>query len=356
MCGCASANLLLADGWNVKLFEKEDYLGAGCRTFLYGGHPYTIGPRPLYTPYEKAVSYLRKFVKMHEIELYLNTYVERDNQFYFFPPFIDDILKMPDSKKINEELKNRPLIHEGMNFEEYYIASIGETLYNKFINNYSKKMWNAQSNTELTDFSWSLKGLPLKEGTPRIRADLIMEHPSDVSGYNNFFDCATEGAEVYLNTMITEFDLEKKAVKVNDEWIKGDILVSTASVDLLMRYRYGELRYIGREFMKLVLPAEHIIPDPILYLHYANDEKFTRIVEYKKLYHYESPTTLLGIEFPSLKNKMYPYPIKEERERAEKYLNDLPKNVFSMGRFGKYKYDNIGDVIMEAYEMMDTLK
>ncbi len=356
MCGCTCAHLLKKAGWKVRIFEKDNVLGGGCRTFFCGGHPYTKGPRPLYTPYEKAVSYLAEFVHMEDIDLYLLTYVEGDHQFYSFPVHEDDIPMMHDADQIYLELSEAPPIDDKMNFAQYYVASIGETLYNKFINQYSKKMWDVESNNELTDFSWSLKGMALKRGTRRVRPDLLMAHPTEMTGYNNFFKEATKEVEVNFNTDITEFDVENQSIKIGEEWIKGDILVSTTSVDMLMNYSYGELRYIGRDFYELVLPCEHIVPDPISYLHYGGKEKFTRIVEYKKLYRYQSPTTLLGIEVPSHNNKLYPYPIKSEREKAQQYLDNLPENVFSMGRLGQYKYDNIGDVIMEAYDLIEKVE
>ena len=71
-------------------------------------------------------------------------------------------------------------------------------------------------------------------------------------------------------------------------------------------------------------------------------------MEYKKLTGYKSPSTLLGIEIPSIKNKLYPYPIKKEQERAARYRQEMPDNVLSIGRMGNYLYLDIGQVIEEA--------
>lgn len=356
VCGATAAYLLAKEGWQVKLFEKNDYLGGGIRTFFNGGHPYTIGPRPLYTPYEKVYKYLNEFIPVKPFKLFLNTYVERDGQFYSFPIHQDDIEQMPDKETIKKELATQAPITPEMNFEEYYTASVGKSLYDKFINEYSKKMWGVKSNTELTDFAWSLKGMALKTGSKQVRDDLIHAHPVNKDGYNQYFERIKGRFECNLNCTIEAYDVEKKAIKVQGEWQSGDILVSTTSIDLLMNYCYGELKYIGREMMTLVLPVEQVVPDPVMYLHYPNEEIFTRVVEYKKLYRYKSPHTLLGIEIPSFKNKMYPYPIKAEREKAQKYLDHLPAGVYSMGRMGRYVYDNIGEVIMQAFELVEKVK
>ena len=100
---------------------------------------------------------------------------------------------------------------------------------------------------------------------------------------------------------------------------------------MLFDFQYGELPYMGRDFMKLILPIERVTPEPYYFIHYANDEPFTRVFEYKLLTRHKSKNTLLGIEFPSKKNKLYPYPIKSEIARAKKYLDLLPDDVFSIG-------------------------
>ena len=48
--GCSAAHLLtLQGGWDITLVEAAPFLGGGCRTMWYGGHPYTFGPRHFLT-------------------------------------------------------------------------------------------------------------------------------------------------------------------------------------------------------------------------------------------------------------------------------------------------------------------
>mgnify|MGYP005997443313 FL=1 len=62
--GCASAEMLSKlKGANVKIVEKSNFLGAGVRTFTYGGHPYTFGPRHFLTTKKETYNYLKKFNK-----------------------------------------------------------------------------------------------------------------------------------------------------------------------------------------------------------------------------------------------------------------------------------------------------
>ncbi|MET0652812.1 MAG: FAD/NAD(P)-binding protein, partial [Hyphomicrobiaceae bacterium] len=104
--GCASVHqLLLMDTWDVTLVEAAPFLGAGVRTFWYGGHPYTFGPRHFLTQNREVYDYLDKYCPLRRcLDHEFLTYVERDNEFYNFPIHRDDIARMPDRDKVNAEL------------------------------------------------------------------------------------------------------------------------------------------------------------------------------------------------------------------------------------------------------------
>ena len=54
MAGCASAEMLSEiENLEITLVEQNNFLGAGVRTFNYGGHPYTFGPRHFLTKKKK---------------------------------------------------------------------------------------------------------------------------------------------------------------------------------------------------------------------------------------------------------------------------------------------------------------
>ena len=87
------------------------------------------------------------------------TYIESDNEFYNYPLHYDDVKKMPDKKKILNELNQKKNIKlkNSKNIEEYWIASVGKTLYKKFIESYNKKMWMVDDNRVIDTFNWSPK-------------------------------------------------------------------------------------------------------------------------------------------------------------------------------------------------------
>lgn len=352
--GCTVAMLLRQKGWSVTIIEKENFIGGGCRTFFYGRHPFTYGPRHFISPHKEALDFLSKFVPMRQIKKINYTFIESDQTFYTYPIHEEDIKLMPDSEKIQEELLSRHQETRANNFEEFWVNRVGLTLYDKYIKEYNKKAWLLNSNTEMDfGFEATVKLKPLQNGQRYEFQGWYNCYPVPHDGYNRYFDIALEGCEVMLNAKITGFDLAQCSVYFDGQKLKGDIIVSSISPDTLLDYRFGELRYVGREFHYLILPIEFAFPPDVYFIYYPNrTEAHTRAVEYKKFTLHKSPYTLIGLEFPSFKNKLYPTMIKSEVEKAARYIAALPDKVFSLGRMGIYRYIDIDDVILQALDFV----
>lgn len=357
--GCASAHQLrLLGGWDITLVEAASFLGAGVRTFWYGGHPYTFGPRHFLTQNEKVYQYLNAIVPLRSCKEHeFITYVERDNRFYNYPIHVDDIKQMPDKEQVKKEMAAVTGVANAKNLEDYWIGSVGRTLYEKFIEKYNYKMWMVNDNRKIDTFGWSAKGVTVKTG-PRAAWDTaISAYPYAPDGYNRYFDFATEGVKVLLNTTIEHYDIPNKTVMLKGEKRRFDLIVSTISPDLLFGQCYGELGFIGRDFHKIVFPTEHVFPENVYFLYYANDEQFTRLVEYKKFTKHQSHTSLVGMEIPSFNGRHYPLPYKSELRKADKYFAEMPGGVFSLGRAGSYRYSlDVDDCIDQAMEMARQVK
>ena len=363
--GCAAAHQLeMLGGWDVTLVESAPFLGAGVRTQWFGGHPYTFGPRHFLTPYEETFTYLNAIVPIRRCpEHEFLTYVERDNAFYAFPINMTDVRTMPDYKEIQAEMDEKKReefrgAKEAKNIEDYWIGSVGQRLYDKFIDEYSKKMWLIDDNKKIDTFGWSPKGVALKDGPRAAWDSAISGYPYAPDGYDYYFGFATQAAKVLLSTTITNFDIPNKTVTFNGEKKSYDIIINTIAPDTIFDECYGALPFLGREFHKIVFPTESVLPENVYFLYYANDEKFTRLVEYKKFTHHVSPTTLIGMEIPTFGNgKHYPMPYQSEQIRAERYFADMPEGVFSIGRAGSYLYGiDIDDCIRQTMLMAETLR
>lgn len=359
--GCCPAQLLSEKGWDVTLVEKGSFIGGGCKTLYYGGHPYTFGPRHFLTKKEELFNFLNKYTPMKRIPDHeFLTYVEQDESFYNYPINVADIDKMPDKEKINKELETRKGVEDAQNLEEFWIRSVGKTLYDKFVNDYSKKMWQVESNSEIDDFSWSPKGVTIKKDARAAWTEAISAFPYAPNGYDDYFKIATQNTKVHLNTLIDCYDLENSRIKIGEEWHKYDVLVSSVSPEIIMNNAFGPLRWIGRDFMKIVLPVKEVFPKNVYFLYYANKEPFTRIVEYKKFFlnDKDSTTTLIGLEIPSLNGgKLYPMPTSKDKALAKKYFDAMPSNVFSIGRAGSYDYRiDIDDCIEQSLDFIKKVE
>ena len=352
--GCASAEMLSKlKGANVKIVEKSNFLGAGVRTFTYGGHPFTFGPRHFLTTKKETYNYLRKFIKLRNCNYHqFKSYVEKDNQFYNYPINTDDIEQMPDKKLIKKELKkNSNKKIKAKNLEEFWLKSIGPTLYSKIIDNYNKKMWLVDSNKKLDTFNWSPKGYTIKKGSRAAFDDHISCYPYASDGYNKYFDHIKKikNVKIFFNSIVKKINLENKVAYINNKKEKFDILINTISPDEIFNFKHGKLGFIGRDFHKIVLPVKEVFPKDVFFLYYPNKEKFTRLVEYKKFTKHKSNTTLIGLEIPSTNGRYYPVPIKSEQKRAKKYFKKFVPGTYSIGRAGSYRYEvDIDDCIYQA--------
>lgn len=362
--GCAAAHLLgRQGGWDVTLVETAPVLGGGCKTLWYGGHPYTFGPRHFLTQNEAVFAYLNEHCPLRRCNEHIFlTYVHQDDQFYNYPIHVGDVARMPEAGTIRAELDNAKRLQgaaNAKNLEDFWIASVGRTLYDKFINTYSQKMWMVEDNRTIDDFAWSPKGVALKDGPREAWDTAISAYPHAANGYDDYFAIATRDAKVLLNTRIEAYDLPNKTVTLGGEKRRYDVIVNTASPDLVMNNAFGELRYIGRDFFPFVLPIKHAFPENVYFLYYAGAERFTRIVEYKQFtrQRYDDDSTILGIEFPSLNGRYYPVPFKSEMARAQKYFDAMPEGVFSIGRAGSYQYRvDADDCIEQAMDVAQKVK
>jgi UDP-galactopyranose mutase len=351
----ATAALLLKHKYDVTVIEADKYPGGGCRTKFMSGHPYTFGPRIFFSYDDEVINTLTSVLKIREFNTKTFTYVENDGSFYNYPIQSDDINLMPDKEIINAELKESNLntsLGKTDNFETYWENSIGPTLYNKFVNSYSKKMWSIESNLNLSnDFEWVNRGTPIRSGDDRLYKDQFQGYPEDIYGYNKFFDIALDGVQFINECKVLNYNWHKNEINTTNGLMSADIIINTLPVDYLFNCTYGKLQYSGRKFIPFILPTESIFPSDMTWIHYSSNEPYTRITEFKKITNHKSPFTLLGMEIPDPGSRYYPVQSFSELARFEKYKGLFPKNFYSIGRHGSFKYKGIPDAIKDALEV-----
>ncbi len=359
--GCTVAHLLNRAGWKTTLIEREQHLGGGCRTFFHAGHPFTYGPRLYYGYSDKVLSWLNAVVPIRKFPFELLTLahepVDEHRRFWTYPPHELDLESYPRAEQIRGELSEPAPEGEPADFEDYWIRRVGPSIYDMFVDHYSKKMWMIGDNRIFDIFKWSAKDKPLESGSREAYKGAHLGYPIPPDAYNGYFDRMVEGSEVHFRARVMMANMEEGEVLVDHGdstepvWRQADVIISTIPIDELCGYRLGKLPYVGRDFHLVVLPVKEIFPGSVRFCHYASPrDEWTRITEFKKITFHESDSTLLVLEKPSKANKLYPYLTKRNMALVNGYLESLPANVLSIGRLGTYKYSTIEQTIVQAFQ------
>lgn len=349
--GTTIAHLLTRAGWRVSLLEKEQHLGGGCRTLFHCGHPFTYGPR-LYYGYSRTVfAWVNAVVPLRRFPFELKTLahepVDADREFWTYPMHEADLRRYPRSADVRDDLDARDNTTPPADFDAYWKQKVGPTLYDMFVDHYSRRMWMIADNRELDTFKWSAKDRPIETGTREAYKGSYIAYPIEPTGYNRYFDVMTEGVEVVRGCEFPSSGL----ADLNAGGTGGpDVVVSTMPIDDFVG-KPDTLPYAGREFHLLILPCRQILPGDVRWCHYAGaGDEWTRVTEFKKITYHDAANTLLVLEKPSRVNKLYPFLTRASEALARSYVESLPGNVHSIGRLGTFKYSTIEQTIVQAFQ------
>jgi UDP-galactopyranose mutase len=410
VAGSSMAYYLTEKGYDVTLVEKNSRVGGLARTCYYSGHPYEFGPHIWFWPGGKDDPVNHTIVKLTNDELFhidrrLFTYIEADHKKYRYPVHYQDIDQMPEREQIHRELgRNRDsamkLIQEQLpeigncKFADYFTAAIGETLYQKFMANYTWKMWNIPGDELETSMVWAdrFHHAYTRPGEPSA--------PRGVGGYDPIkFEDHTLGKgirfQVYpkggwnavWNAMAANSTvLRDRVTGIRDEHKQPYVLMASGekhyfadyhtvfcSIDLDDLWGEDTLPYTGRMMIPLLIPGlTSAFPDGAESLHYSSCEFQTRVTEMKVITRHESSDTLILIEVPVLPgaSKSFPkntieyalehnlftekaYPQQSEQAFAtyHAYVDRGRKipNLRYVGRHAEFKYWGMPETVNSAY-------
>jgi UDP-galactopyranose mutase len=93
-------------------------------------------------------------------------------------------------------------------------------------------------------------------------------------------------------------------------------------------------------------------------VNYPNDQKFTRITEFKYLTGQVHPRTSIVREYPEDEgDPYYPVPRPENQQLYQRYsgLAALERNALFVGRLAEYRYYNMDQVVARALMVFDKI-
>ncbi len=397
VAGCSAAYFLKNKNYKVTIIEKGNYVGGMSRTYYYAGHPYEFGPHIWFWPHDNINNVIRELTnnELYYIKRPLLSCVEEENSFYRYPIHFNDINKMPDKSVILKQLKknrdkNYKLIEEKMpvigkcSFEEYFMAALGKNLYNKFMKNYSHKMWNIPGDKLKTSMVWAdrmksdkenLKGYdPLKFEDHTLGKGIKFQiYPK--KGWNVVWEGMAKGSKKRFNESIDQIKGPNgnRYIQTNKAkyYFKDYFaIISTISIDEL----WGEdtLPYTGRIILPILIPSkQYIFPHRTESIHYTGIEFQTRVTEMKRITKHKSNDTLLLVEAPILSTTKNAFPknvrvdkhfrlkaYPQQSEIAHKIYNSYVrksqkiKNLFLLGRLSEFKYWGMPQTVNAAHRLV----
>ena len=369
--GATIANKKAKQGKKVLLIDKRNHIGGNMfeKFDINGVRIHLYGPHIFHTNSKEVFDYLKNFSKFFPYE---HQVLGKINNKFVPIPFNFTSLEILFSKEEANAIKNdlkkefgeieRVSILELVNSQNDNIKKFGEFVYKNVFENYTAKQWG----TTIDKIDKSvINRVPVVLGyDSRYFGDKYQYMPEE--GFTKLFEnmLKQENIDIKLNTNIKDilkFDFENKKTIINYDEFDGEIYF-TGAIDELLDYKYGALPYRTLELK--FEQIESTIYQPNSVVNYPNDEKFTRITEFKYLtkQKIEGKTTILK-EYPAqydvndkrFSDPYYPIANSENITIYNKYKADLDmfKNIKLCGRLAEYKYYNMDAVIERALKLCE---
>ena len=234
------------------------------------------------------------------------------------------------------------------NLEEQAISLVGRDIYELLIKGYTEKQWGRKC-TELP-------------------ASIITRLPVRLIYDNNYFNDHYQGIPVggytqIVQKMLTGCDIELGVDFLTDKekWLSvADTVIYTGTIDSFFEYQFGPLEYRSLRFEEELLNMENFQGNAVV--NYTDEiTPYTRIIEHKHFEFGTQPQTVITREYPAtwqLGDEPY-YAVNDTKndEIYRKYVSlaSQQKNLFFGGRLGMYKYFDMDDTILAAWDLAEKI-
>ena len=356
--GATFADLATKAGKSCLVVEKRNHIGGNIYTedidniniHKYGAHIFHTSNKSIWN-YIKSFSVFNNFINS-PLAIY-------NNEIYNLPFNMNTFsklwnIKTPEEAKqiISAQVKQASITHP-KNLREQAISLVGIDIFSKLIDGYTRKQWNT----------------PCEELSP----DIIKRIPVRFTYNNNYFDDIYQGIPVNGYTPIIERMLSGSKVILNEDYLAKKTyynslakrVIYTGTIDSYFNYCYGKLKYRSLEFKTSKLNISDFQGNAVI--NYTSfDIPYTRIIEHK---HFQAnldinslPHTIITREYPKdwtdNAEPFYPVGDKQSIETYEKYVKLAAEldNIYFGGRLGQYKYFDMDDTILSAFELYNKIK
>lgn len=356
----------------VTLLEKRAHIAGNMYDELdeHGILVQKYGPHVLVTNEWKVISYLSNFADMVQHTVKELSYM--DGKYVRLPFNFESIQQMigyPAAEIVIRKLRgafhgrDRVPIQELCSNEDEDISGFGNLLFEKSFRTYCAKQWDvdpAKLDISIMGRSAIAMGyderymnkdfqfLPREGFTEMFRR--MLAHPNISIELN----C---DALHYLN-----LDEDTHSITLAGEPV--DLLVYTGAVDELFGVCYGELPYRSLDIRYEWFDREKMYPEKII--SYPQADGYTRRTEYKFMMSDSSAAkgTTIATEYPipyvkgGVHAPYYPVITEETKARYASYKEKAAAygNIFLCGRLAEFKYYNMDDCILHAFEVFEQIQ
>lgn len=235
------------------------------------------------------------------------------------------------------------------NLEEQAISLVGRDIYERLVKGYTEKQWGRLC-TELPPSI--IKRLPVR---------FIYD--------NNYFNDDFQGIPVGGYTQMIQKMFGETEICLDCDFLKNkrefenfaDKIIYTGMIDEFFGYEFGELEYRSLRFETEKLNVENFQGNAVV--NYTDSKTpFTRIIEHKHFEFGKQDVTYITREYPAewKKGDEPYYAVNNEKNNAlyQKYaeLASKQNKVIFGGRLGMYKYFDMDDTVVAAFELAEKLE
>lgn len=353
LSGIVLSERLSSIGKKILLIDKRDHIGGNCYDYYndLGILIHKYGPHYFRAKSDKVVNYLSDFTDW--IPQKYKVKIKIKDKLYSFPINKKTIEQFFDKKFQSEnEVKNfidsirDKKISNPKNSEEQVISKVGNEIYENFFKGYTEKQWGISA--KKLDASVTAR-IPVRYGE---NDDYIIEgfQAMPKEGYTKMFEKMINNQNIDL--MLNQ-PYSKKLRSLADK------IIWTGPIDTFYNFKFGKLPYRSLNFLFVDFQNKEFVQE-VGQINYPSKEiPYTRIVEIKHVTKQKSPHTTISIETPTKNGEpYYPLPTAEAKNLYQKYQKEAEKekNVYFIGRLGKYKYLNMDQCVEEALDLFESIK
>lgn len=360
--GCGLTGAVLAEriatqtGQDVLVIDKRDHIGGNIYDYKDDDTNITIhkyGPHVFHTKHKPIWDYLSRFTKWHYFNLEVKGFVQGkylpipfnlNSLHTIYPKYLADKLEIILLK--NYKFGEKIYISDLINTKDNLIKFLTNFIVDHIFYGYSQKQWDI---TSLENIDRSiLDRIPLKLSfDDRYFEDQYQGIPKE--GYTIMIQKILDH-----NNIQVELKTDYKYIK---DKIDCDNIFYTGMIDEFYDYQYGALPYRSLDF-DIVKYSYLDYFQKYPHINYPNNYDFTRSIEYSYYLPGIYKGTCVVYEYPkkfinNINEPYYPIPSKLNNEIYNKYRAIDSKNLYFSGRLGNYKYYNMDDAIMEAFNTFD---